>query len=115
MRLARRKQEGGSRREVVGRFAISQAGHGDLGPLRSRCRGIQCDAVARLELSRFDLREQIIGASEVRDLDCRLFGAELDNLFKRLVLGLGLVLPLPVRKAWARRFGWSLWASGHRR
>lgn len=54
-------------------------------------------------------------ASEVRDLDCRLFGAELDTLFKRLVLGLGLVLPLPVRKAWARRFGWSLWASGHRR
>lgn len=51
----------------------------------------------------------------VADVQARLLGAELDEIFKRLVIGWGLALPLRVRKAWARRYGWSLWMSGLRR
>lgn len=52
---------------------------------------------------------------QAKAISTRCFGGELDELFKRLLPGLGMVLPLSIRKAWARRFGWSLWAEGTRR
>jgi 2-polyprenyl-3-methyl-5-hydroxy-6-metoxy-1,4-benzoquinol methylase len=52
--------------------------------------------------------------TKVADSAFRRLGGELDGIFKRLVPGLGLVLPVPVKKAWARRYGWSLWAEGHK-
>jgi len=49
------------------------------------------------------------------DLNIRVLGTDLDFAFRHLLLGLGLVLPGWAKKPWARRFGWSLWMSGHKR
>ncbi len=49
-----------------------------------------------------------------RDLDFRVLGTDLDTAFHALLPGLGLVLPAWAKKPWARRFGWSLWAYGHK-
>lgn len=43
----------------------------------------------------------------------KILGTELDGLFALMLPGLGSILPRAVKKVWARRFGWSLWASGH--
>ncbi len=48
------------------------------------------------------------------DLQVRRLGTELDSVFKFLLPGLGLVLPIWAKKVWARRFGWSLWLAGHK-
>jgi SAM-dependent methyltransferase len=45
----------------------------------------------------------------------RTFGTDLDSTFQLLLPGLSALVPRIVRKAWARRFGWSLWASGQKR
>ena len=39
----------------------------------------------------------------------------LDSVLVLMTPGLGSVMPAWMKKPWARRFGWSLWASGHRR
>lgn len=48
------------------------------------------------------------------DIQVKILGTELDRLFKLLLPGLGVVLPRWAKKVWARRFGWSLWAYGHK-
>ncbi|MBU1666564.1 MAG: class I SAM-dependent methyltransferase [Gammaproteobacteria bacterium] len=48
------------------------------------------------------------------DLDYRLLGTDLDTAFHALLPGLGLLLPAWAKKPWARRFGWSVWAEGHK-
>ena len=48
------------------------------------------------------------------DLRIRVLGTDLDMIFKLLLPGLGLVLPRWVKKPWARRWGWSLWAQGRK-
>ena len=48
------------------------------------------------------------------DLKVRRLGTELDSVFKFLLPGVGLVLPVWAKKVWARRFGWSLWFAGHK-
>jgi SAM-dependent methyltransferase len=45
----------------------------------------------------------------------RRLGTELDSWFRYMLPGLGMVLPRWAKKPWARRFGWSLWITGHRR
>lgn len=49
------------------------------------------------------------------DLRVRTLGTDLDGVLPWMVPGLGSVLPVPLKKPWARRFGWSLWSEGHRR
>lgn len=39
-------------------------------------------------------------------------GTELDSVLRLMLPGLGLILPVWVKKSWARRFGWSLWVYG---
>lgn len=49
-----------------------------------------------------------------RDVQVRVLGTDLDSIFRRMLPLVGRSLPLVVRKAWARRIGWSLWIHGHR-
>ena len=51
----------------------------------------------------------------VQDLEFRVLGTDLDMIFKFLLPGLGSSLPAFIKKPWARRFGWGLWASGRKR
>jgi hypothetical protein len=44
----------------------------------------------------------------------RILGTDLDTVRHSLLPGLGLMLPNWAKKPWARRFGWSLWAFGHK-
>ena len=61
-------------------------------------------------------RQEVVDLLEphTSDISVRMLGTELDGVFKLLLPGLGLVLPGWVKKPWARRFGWSLWFSGHK-
>jgi SAM-dependent methyltransferase len=47
--------------------------------------------------------------------DICALGTDLDSTFQLLLPGVSSIVPRIVRKAWARRFGWSLWASGRKR
>jgi hypothetical protein len=49
-----------------------------------------------------------------KDLRIKVLGTDLDTVFHALLPGLGLFLPAWAKKPWARRFGWSLWAYGHK-
>ena len=49
-----------------------------------------------------------------RDVSVRCLGTELDNIFRQMMPFVGRLVPRPVRKSWARRFGWSLWIEGHK-
>ncbi len=46
------------------------------------------------------------------NLNIDVLGTDLDSIFKFLLPGMGMFLPKIVKKAWARRYGWSLWMSG---
>lgn len=46
------------------------------------------------------------------NLQTRLLGTDLDFSLKLLVPGIGAMLPRFIKKCWARRFGWSIWANG---
>lgn len=59
-----------------------------------------------------ELREMLAPYS--KDLRLRVLGTDLDAVFHSMLPGLGLVLPAWAKKPWARRFGWSLWAFGHK-
>jgi ubiquinone/menaquinone biosynthesis C-methylase UbiE len=48
------------------------------------------------------------------DLAIRVLGTDLDHILSLMIPGLARVVPRTLKKPWARRFGWSLWASGHR-
>ena len=50
-----------------------------------------------------------------QDASIRLLGTDLDSVLRYMLPGMGDVLPRALRKVLARRFGWSLWASGTRR
>jgi SAM-dependent methyltransferase len=49
------------------------------------------------------------------DANIRTLGTDIDFVLDSIVPRLSTVLPVALKKPWARRFGWSLWASGHRR
>lgn len=49
------------------------------------------------------------------DVKVRILGTDLDNCFRSLLPGLGLILPGWLIKPWARRWGWSLWFEGHKK
>jgi SAM-dependent methyltransferase len=49
-----------------------------------------------------------------KDMSVRVLGTDLDTVFHAMLPGLGLLLPAWAKKPWARRFGWSLWAHGHK-
>jgi len=49
-----------------------------------------------------------------QDFKVKILGTDLDSVFKYVIPGLGLVLPTGMKKVWARRYGWSIWASGYR-
>src|SRR6266542_3064522 len=49
------------------------------------------------------------------DTRIRVLGTDIDFVLNTIVPGLWRVAPGLAKKSWARRFGWSLWASGHRR
>ena len=61
-------------------------------------------------------RQEIVNLLEplTMDISIRTLGTELNGYFNLLLPGLGLFLPGWVKKPRARRFGWSLWFSGHR-
>ena len=48
-------------------------------------------------------------------VDIRVLGTDLDSVLRLMLPGVGELLPAGLKKPWARRFGWSLWAHGHRR
>lgn len=48
-------------------------------------------------------------------VDISVLGTDLDSVLRLMLPGLGDLLPTALKKPWARRFGWSLWAHGHRR
>ena len=64
-----------------------------------------------------------VTAGEVHDMlipladqcEIAVLGTDLDSVFKYLLPGIGLVLPIWAKKPWARRFGWSLWITGRRK
>lgn len=60
-----------------------------------------------------ELRDLLTAADA--SVDIRVLGTDLDSVLRLMVPGLGDLLPVLVKKPWARRFGWSLWAHGHRR
>src|SRR4051794_40372007 len=48
------------------------------------------------------------------DVAIRPLGTDLDSVLQLLVPRVGGRLPRFMKKPWARRLGWSLWAHGHR-
>jgi len=56
-----------------------------------------------------EMRHVFRSASKV-DVTC--FGRDIDNHFKLLMPGIWRVVPLALKKPWARRWGWSLWITG---
>ena len=61
-------------------------------------------------------RPELLGMlrPHAEDTAVRVLGTDLDSVLQWLVPGLGPRLPRWMRKTWARRLGWSLWAHGHR-
>lgn len=47
-----------------------------------------------------------------RGVAVRCLGTELDQIFRQMLPFVGRLLPRAARKAWARRYGWSLWIEG---
>ena len=48
-------------------------------------------------------------------LDIRVNGTDVDPILKLMMPGVEKLVPRIVRKAWARRWGWSVWIAGQRR
>jgi hypothetical protein len=48
-------------------------------------------------------------------LGVRVLGTDIVPILDLAMPGLAKVIPTPVWKSWARRWGWSLWISGERR
>jgi hypothetical protein len=49
------------------------------------------------------------------DIAIRVLGTDMDGVLDQVTPGLGARVPAFFKKPWARRFGWSLWAHGHKR
>jgi SAM-dependent methyltransferase len=64
-------------------------------------------------VTRRELRQLLSPYSRTARVRC--FGTDLDTLLPGLLPLVGGALPQWVRKPWARRFGWSVWASGVKR
>jgi SAM-dependent methyltransferase len=60
-----------------------------------------------------ELREMLVAAGASARI--RVLGTDLDSVLRLMLPGLGDLLPTALKKPWARRFGWSLWAHGRRR
>jgi SAM-dependent methyltransferase len=48
------------------------------------------------------------------DLDFKILGTDIDHSLDMFLLALGRRLPRFLKKPWARRYGWSIWAHGHK-
>ena len=64
-------------------------------------------------VTRRELEAMLSPWSDDVQVDC--LGMDLDGIFPLLLPGLGLLVPRFLRKPWARRLGWFLWAHGTRR
>jgi len=64
-------------------------------------------------VTRPELRAMLAEAGA--DTRIRVLGTDLDSVLRLMLPGLGDALPVAVKKPWARRLGWSLWAHGQRR
>lgn len=64
-------------------------------------------------MTKRELRELLAPFSDDREI--RALGTDIDFVLDTMVPKLGSTLPRALKKPWARRFGWSLWASGHKR
>jgi SAM-dependent methyltransferase len=53
-------------------------------------------------------------APHAADTGIRVLGTDLDSVLQWMLPGLGARLPRQLKKPLARRFGWSLWAHGHK-
>lgn len=49
------------------------------------------------------------------DVQIKVLGTDLDEIFKMLIPGVGIFIPQFIRKAYARRWGWSLWITGKKK
>jgi ubiquinone/menaquinone biosynthesis C-methylase UbiE len=49
------------------------------------------------------------------DVAIRVLGTDVDGVLNQAMPGIAQFVPRWVKKPWARRFGWSLWAHGHAR
>lgn len=49
------------------------------------------------------------------DVRVRTLGTDVDYILHTVLPGLERAVPVSLKKPWARRLGWSLWAFGHRR
>jgi SAM-dependent methyltransferase len=56
---------------------------------------------------------QIFGKT-ASTVDVSCFGRDVDNHFKLLMPGIWRLVPLALKKPWARRWGWSLWITGRK-
>jgi SAM-dependent methyltransferase len=65
-------------------------------------------------VTRGELRT-MLNAAGAGEVDIRVLGTDLDSVLRLMLPGLGDLLPVALKKPWARRLGWSLWASGQRR
>jgi SAM-dependent methyltransferase len=64
-------------------------------------------------MTKRELRDMLAPFSD--DSSVRVLGTDIDFVLNTMVPRLGSTLPQALKKPWARRFGWSLWASGHKR
>jgi SAM-dependent methyltransferase len=48
------------------------------------------------------------------DVHIRVLGTDIDFVLDSIFPRLSAAVPTALKKPWARRFGWSLWAAGHR-
>jgi SAM-dependent methyltransferase len=57
-----------------------------------------------------EMREVFGPITSAMNVSC--FGRDVDNHFKLLMPGVWRLIPLALKKPWARRWGWSLWITG---
>jgi SAM-dependent methyltransferase len=64
-------------------------------------------------MTKRELRDALAPFSD--DIRIRVLGTDIDHVLDSAVPRLSRLVPAALKKPWARRFGWSLWASGRRR
>jgi len=64
-------------------------------------------------MTKRELRHALVPSSD--DVRIRVLGTDVDFVLDSMVPRLSRVVPRALKKPWARRLGWSLWAFGHRR
>lgn len=66
-----------------------------------------------LPVTKAEVRELM--AEHSSDMAIKCLGTDLDPIFARMLPFIGRVTPKRIKKAWARRYGWSLWICGTKR